>query len=670
MKAIQNRIINQTNGFRVRRLLIAAVASATATISLLHFGFEFMYVLLAAAVAGVVALGIHRNTLAQQTRLITEASRMHLATVEALATAIDARDQVGMGHVRRTQIYAVGLGTTLNLDESDVNALRTGALLHDIGKLAVPDHILNKPGNLTSAEMEKTKIHSSVGASILERVGFPYPVVPTVRHHHEFWNGMGYPEGLQGEEIPMTARILSIADAYDALREARPYRPARTKEDAIRHLRSRAGTQYDPMLVDVFLRNLTRYETEIAANGLQYQEHPVHSGLQQLVVDDSQSPNYVEQIKLANREVFTLYSLAREFSSSLDLNETLVLFADKIAEFVPYDSIAISLLEDDAQIARTVYSGGSHNAVFVGRTIEVGQGATGYVLKKQKPVVNVDPALDLSFSDNSAAADYRVMAALPLFADDRLIGAVSLYSAQVTNFQDEHIRLLETISHIAADAINAAVHHAEAEAYAVTDPMTGLPNSRSLRMQFEKELVRASRSGKRFQLVVMDLDGFKAVNDTHGHKIGDKMLKSISGVISEQLREYDFLARYGGDEFVAIIPESDGEQPEGIHERIEKAVSNFFLETPNGGQAHVGISLGSASYPESGETLDMLIEAADKAMYVVKKENRSRRDAGVQDLNIVLDQEPQPFGVDANGYEYIPSVEAEEVQILASAAVN
>ena len=187
--------------FRVRRLLISGVAAGTATLSLLHFGFEFLYVLIAAAVAGVVANGIHRSTLDQQTRLITEASRMHLATVEALATAIDARDQIGMGHVRRTQIYAVGLGNLLKLGESDIDALRTGALLHDIGKLAVPDHILNKPGNLTSAEMEKAKIHSSVGASILEKVGFPYAVVPTVRHHHEFWDGNGYPEGLKGDFI-------------------------------------------------------------------------------------------------------------------------------------------------------------------------------------------------------------------------------------------------------------------------------------------------------------------------------------------------------------------------------------------------------------------------------------------------------------------------------------
>ncbi|MGH9949531.1 MAG: HD-GYP domain-containing protein, partial [Pyrinomonadaceae bacterium] len=228
MTARINKTQSLRERIRVRRLLIATVTACTAMVSLLHFGIDFIYVLAAASIAGIAAHSIHRRMLEQQTRLISEASRMHLATVEALATAIDARDQVGLGHVRRTQIYAVGLGTVMGLDESQIDALRTGALLHDIGKLAVPDHILNKPGPLTAAEMEKTKIHSSVGASILDKVGFSYPVVPTVKSHHEFWDGNGYPEGLKGESIPLTARILSIADAYDALREARPYRPART----------------------------------------------------------------------------------------------------------------------------------------------------------------------------------------------------------------------------------------------------------------------------------------------------------------------------------------------------------------------------------------------------------------------------------------------------------
>jgi diguanylate cyclase (GGDEF)-like protein/putative nucleotidyltransferase with HDIG domain len=590
--------------------------------ALVRFGYDFVYVLVTLAVAGTIAFTLHRRTLQQKTKEISESSRMHLATVEALATAIDARDQIGMGHVRRTQIYAVGLGHVLGLEEGDINALRTGALLHDIGKLAVPDHILNKPGQLTVAEMEKTKIHSSVGASILEKVGFPYPVVPTVKYHHEFWNGNGYPEGLKGTSIPLTARILSIADAFDALRAPRPYRPARTKADAIKFIRSRAGSQYDPVLVETFLKNLPKFEFEISAQGLDYEANGIDD---RLVLDDGNSTNYVEQIKQANREVFTLYSLAREFSSSLDLDETLMLFADKVKEFVPYDSIAISLLNSDRESADIAYAGGKNNSLFADRKVKLGQGATGYVLKKEKPVVNVDPALDLSFTPDESVADYRIMATLPLFAEDKLIGAVSLYSCTLENYQDEHIRLLETISHIAADAINVSLQHAEAESHALTDAMTGLPNARSLRIQFDKEVMRATRGGKKFQLLVMDLDGFKAVNDNFGHKTGDQMLKAVGGILKDQLREYDFLARYGGDEFIAIVPETDAEQINSLNERITEAVVGFKLQAANGGYASVGVSLGASSFPEHGESLDSLIEAADKQMYIAKEGNRRKK---------------------------------------------
>jgi diguanylate cyclase (GGDEF)-like protein len=288
----------------------------------------------------------------------------------------------------------------------------------------------------------------------------------------------------------------------------------------------------------------------------------------------------------------------------------------------------------------------------------VGQGATGYVLKKHIPVVNVDPAFDLSFIPDDELGAYRVMASLPLFADDQMIGAVSIYSSKLDYFQDEHIRLLETVSHIAADAINIALQHAEAESYALTDPMTGLPNSRSLRAQFEKEVVRANRGSKRFQLLVMDLDGFKSVNDTYGHKLGDAMLKAVGGVISGQLREYDFLARYGGDEFIAIVPETDSEGAESLLERITESVDSFRLAVGNGLAARVGISLGSSSYPADGETLDGLIEAADKQMYLAKENNRKRlRGTDGIDFNLDLQQ-------DGNGYIPTPA-NIEEPKVLS-----
>ncbi|MDM7923777.1 MAG: diguanylate cyclase [Pyrinomonadaceae bacterium] len=587
-----------------------------------HFGIEFGIVLIPLAIFGNLAFKIHTRSLEHKTRQITEASRIHLATVEALATAIDARDQVGMGHVRRTQIYAVGIATAIGLGEDEINAIRMGALLHDIGKLAIPDHILNKPGRLTPAELEKTKIHSEVGASILETVGFPYPVVPTVKYHHECWDGSGYPVGLMGIQIPITARILTVADIFDTLREARPYRAAVARDSAIKFILDRSGTQFDPKLVEVLLKNLRKFEEEIEAAGLSYnQEVQVRGGERS---EESAAPHFVEQIKRANHEVFMLYSLAKEFSGSLNLDETLSLFTKKIAEFVPYDACIVYLLDHSGATATAALTRGLHAEALAGRQVSVGEGATGYALEKMKSIGNVDPVLDFAFSNTEIGQDFTSMMCVPLMADDKLIGAISLYSAHLSNYSEDHIRLVDTVSRIAADAAEKALKHAEAQAYALTDPLTGLPNSRSLQAEFDKEVVRASRSGSTFQLLVLDLDGFKPVNDTFGHKVGDRLLKEISRVIREQMREYDFLARYGGDEFVALVPETDPADVKRLQRRIEEAVSNFSLQVGDSGFAKVGVSVGSASYPSQGLQFDELIVAADKAMYLTKAINRQR----------------------------------------------
>ncbi len=573
-----------------------------------YFGAGVTLLLLPFIVVGFFAYRMHLRRLAEKTREISEASRVHLATVEALATAIDARDQVGVGHVRRTQIYAVGLGRILGLSENEIDALRTGALLHDIGKLAIPDHILNKPGSLTPAELEKTKIHPEVGALILEKVGFNSPVIPTIKYHHEYWNGRGYPEGLSKEQIPLTARILAVADAFDTIRGARPYRAALPRDKARQIIQSEAGSRFDPNIVDTLLRNLTTLEQEIEAQGHSYTEKGLVGG-------ENPKQNYVEQIKLANREVFSLYELAREFSSAVDLQNTLEMFAKKVGEFVPFDTCALYVLDPTKRSATATHVEGVNADLLRLRQIKVGQGATGFVLKEQKVVHNVEPDLDFQYSQTELTQLYRTMASVPLIADDELIGAVTIYAQELEAYGEEHIRLLETISRIAADAIGKSLKHDEATTHALTDPMTGLPNARSLQRQFEKEVARANRGGSSFQVLMLDLDGFKGVNDTYGHKAGDEMLREISKVIREQLREYDFLARYGGDEFVALIPETEPGAVIDLCDRIEKAVCAFQLPVGEGKTASVGVSLGASGYPEEGETFDQMIVVADKVMY-------------------------------------------------------
>lgn len=599
------------------------------------FGLMFGLVILPMTVIANLGFRIHEQTLELKTKEIMESSRIHLATVEALATAIDARDQVGVGHVRRTQIYAVGMGELLGLSEGEIDALRTGALLHDIGKLGVPDHILNKPGRLTPAEMEKMKIHSIVGASILEKINFLNPVVPTVKYHHEMWDGSGYPEGLKREEIPLTARILSVADAYDTLRGARPYRMAVSRDEARRFLLAGSNTQFDPKLIDIFLRNLRQFEMEVEAEGLAYELDDQISDL--FIGEDAageSNQGYVEHIKRANREVFALYELARVFSSSLNLQDTLSLFVKKIGELMPFETCVVYLLDKTQEFAEAAYAEGNNAEFIKGKRIKVGEGATGYVLKKRQAVYNINPALDFSFYKVDFIQDYRAMAALPLIANERLIGVVSLYSCELDNYEDEHMRLLETISRIASDAISKSVYHAETETHALTDPMTNLPNARCLQLHFENEVARAKRNNNEFQLIMLDLDGFKLVNDTYGHKMGDLLLREVAKVMRAQLREYDFLARYAGDEFVAIIPDTSNEGIQELCHRLEKAVSGFKLPVGDGRFTGVGVSIGSATYPTSGESLDQVIIAADKGMYSVKARRKQQHLNPIQDLTI------------------------------------
>ena len=653
--------------------LVSLIATIAFFVVFNHFGIEFGLVIVPVAILGDLSYKIHVRLLEQKTKLISESSRIHLATVEALATAIDARDQVGVGHVRRTQIYAVGLGNILGLGEDEINALRTGALLHDIGKLAVPDHILSKPGHLTPAEMEKIKTHTLVGASILEKVGFPYPVVPTVKYHHEFWDGSGYPEGLQGSKIPLTARILAIADSYDTLRVARPYRTAVLRDEACNFLRTRAGGQFDPRLVDVFLRNLKIFENEVQAQKLVYETDLDAVSVSEFV-DAGASPSYVEQIKRANREVFALYSLARDFGSELDLDEILPLFTQKVREFIPFDTAAVYLLDDSGESAKAAYVDGTNKSILAGNTVMVGEGPTGFVLKERKPIESAEPALDFALSHEDLESAYCAMAAVPLIAEETLLGVVSLYSSEMSRYQDEDLRLLETVSRIAADAISKSLEHAVTENYALTDPMTGLPNARSLQIHFDKEVKRASRSEGSFQLLVLDLDGFKNVNDTHGHKVGDRMLKEIGSIMKSQLREYDFLSRYGGDEFVAIVPDTDSTDVMELARRIEEAVNGFSLVVSEGEIANVGVSVGTACYPIHGEAFDQIINSADKAMYLTKGFHRKRAAAEngerISRPVITIPEEISEFasvkGVTKEGL----ILEVDETHIVTSSAVN
>lgn len=592
-------------------------------------------------VVGVIAAVylIYRTSLERvqaKTREAEAIAKLHLATAEALATAIDAQDQTSHCHVRRAQIFAVGMGEILKLPKPEIDALRAGALLHDVGKLAVPAHILNKPGRLTAAEFEKMKIHTTVGAQLLGRVDFPYPVIPIVRHHHEHWNGAGYPDGLRGEQIPLTARIISVVDCFDAVREDRPFRRGMNRDEAIALLLRGAGTHFDPHVVELFIEHLPRFEAQIAAAGLALRE-PNGSSSEPLALADVDLDQTRErgcymaydQIRNAHREVYALYEIARTFGSSLDIGGTLEILVDKVGHVVSFDTCVVYLYDEMRGYATAAHVTGKNASLLTTKCVAPGEGVTGFALANRSAVNQLQPSLDFLESNSERFAEYKAMASLPLFKDDVLLGALSVYSTELDRYTDDQMRRLETVTKLASDALGNAVHHAEARSNALTDVLTGLPNGRYLALRFEEEAARARRMGRSFQVMMLDLDDFKLVNDTFGHKVGDKMLREVALIIQRQLREYDFLARYAGDEFVAVVQELVGSQVEELRARIESAVAKFSLHVRGDKRARVGISIGTATFDTDGTTLDQLLVAADQAMYRVKSSHKLARTNGV-----------------------------------------
>jgi diguanylate cyclase (GGDEF)-like protein/putative nucleotidyltransferase with HDIG domain len=610
-------------------LLVAPLA-----LELMFGTFQLPYLVLAPTSILATYL-IYRSASARlqsKTNEVEALSQLHLATAEALATAIDAKDQTTHCHVRRVQIYAAGMGEVFGLSPEEIAALKAGALLHDVGKLAVPPHILNKPGPLTPAEFEKMKIHTVVGAQILGRVDFPYPVIPIIRHHHEQWDGRGYPDKLRGEQIPITARIISVVDCFDSVREDRPFRRSMTLDEATALLLRGAGIHFDPVVVEQFIKHLPRFDAEIERLGLQHQpanystEPPIQlSDVDMIQTRERGSYIAYDQIKNAHREVYALYEIARTFGTSLNVEHTLEILVDKVGHVVPFDTCMVYFYDEAKGYATARHVVGKNAQKLAARSIALGEGVTGFALANRRPVNQLHPSLDFIDINPEAGIKYRSMASLPLFKDDLLLGALSVYSSELEQYTDDHMRLLETVTRLASDALGNAMQHAEAESNALTDPLTGLPNARYLALRFEEEAARARRTDRSFQVVMMDLDEFKNVNDTHGHKAGDKMLREVGHIIQGQLREYDFLARYGGDEFVALVQEVVGAQVEDLCTRIEGAVSKFSLAVGRNRSARVGISVGTATFGIDGATLDHLVVAADHEMYRVKSNHRVGR---------------------------------------------
>ncbi len=558
-------------------------------------------------------------------RYAEEIADLHMNTIESLAIAIDAKDQTTHGHVRRTQIYATEMGKLLKVKDQELRALVAGALLHDIGKLAVPEYILNKPGKLTEAEFAKMKIHPTVGGDILKRVNFPYPVEDIVRYHHEKWDGSGYPKGLKTEQIPLVARIISVVDFYDATRCDRPYRKGMKREDSLSLLQKMSGSSFDPKVVELFNQHVIEFDKLIDAEDIQEQVPSENidlltsarpdAGLASDILGAPDGSLGFRSITEAQREVFALHEIAQTIGSSLNMHDTVTLISNKLRAIVPFDTCIIFVVDDRSGKAIAMHVVGDHADLFSARRISVGDGITGWVIANARSMCNSSPELDLVGLPDDIARSFRGVLVSPLIREDGAFGAITLYSKGRTSYTTEHVRLLESVAQHAASALNNAITFEKTKESALTDPLTELPNARGFYMMLEQRLAECQRMNREsLSLISMDVNDFKNINDQWGHALGDRMLASIARVVRKELRQMDILSRYAGDEFVAIMPMASQSMAEMIAERIRTAVAEHKFSVRTGKTVEVSISTGIACFPDDGETTEELLTAAARNM--------------------------------------------------------
>ncbi|MBI3402217.1 MAG: HD domain-containing protein [Acidobacteria bacterium] len=389
-------------------------------------------------------------------------NRMNLATIDALAQAIDAKDQVTHGHIQRVRLHAIRLAHELGItDEVEMRALEAAALLHDVGKLAVPEHILNKPARLTRAEYDQMKQHAEIGAQILSSIEFPYPVVPIVRHHHEFWDGNGYPSGLRGTNIPIGARILSVVDCFDALTSDRPYRPKLADEDALRVVQERRGTMYDPEIVDAFVRIYPLIAADVDA------AQPRWAGFS-IIADAAQAASAGGTSKTEDAEageasmIEAAWNVGMALGSDTNLTDTnLTDMCDRVRtlleRMMPASTCVLFLYDVSADRLAARSVSGRHADAIRGLTMGLGQRLTGWVAANRAAIVNSDAALDLVNLSPALEPPLRTCLSVPMVANGDIVGVVTVYSTETNAFTDRHQRLLEAIAAKLASHLTSGV---------------------------------------------------------------------------------------------------------------------------------------------------------------------------------------------------------------------
>jgi diguanylate cyclase (GGDEF)-like protein/putative nucleotidyltransferase with HDIG domain len=583
----------------------------------------------------------HREELAAlQKRSLENLAALHQRTLETLAVAINGRDRTTHMHLRRVQFYVRSVGADLKLSAEQLEHLNVAALLHDIGKLGIPDHILLKPGALSPEEWEKMKTHPSSGAEMLARMNFPEPVLEIVATHHEKWDGTGYPRGLKAEQIPLGARILSAVDCLDALASDRPYRGALTIEMAMARVSKEEGRSFDPQVVSVLQRRYVELERmawgEVTNHGADAADAPGNDlGKLSATLNAESKPaanSILDPILSARQETQRLQTLATALTHSLGASEVTSAIHESVKQMIAHDTLAIYVSRGTELEPIGIVGENSH--LFGRDAFPIAKGLSGRVIQHGTSILNGDPCMEFGFNNDSVVV-YKLQSALavPMVGPKGMVGVLTLYQKDRGAFNRDHLRLLEAVSQQVGPAIESALRYNDAEKMAVTDHLTGVPNARSLELHLHRELARAQRENTTVGVLVCDLNGFKQVNDRFGHLKGNEVLQTVAKGLQEVCRKSDYVARMGGDEFVIVSPGLREDLSVSYVERLQNVARAAGWSVCN--EECLSMAVGTAIYPYEGADAEVLLAEADRRMYTAKPQGSSRRIASAQSEPVV-----------------------------------
>jgi len=550
------------------------------------------------------------------------------SVVQALARLLQSKDPCTQSHVRRVQRLSLEIASRLHISAPEMEALSAAALLHDIGKVTVPEGILMKPGRLTSSEMERMRVHPEVGADLLESIPFPYPVSPIVRHHHERWDGRGYPSGLKGEAIPRGARILAAVDSYDALISDRPYRKAIPGEDAVGFLQRESGQSFDPAVIAVLLEHLESSAVETAPAAKRSVEPTIPDTDADADLDSTRG-----SLPRAQQELRVLYEICRAGSYDLTFDEYITLVACKLASLVPHRSLVVYFLDPAEPLLRAHCSIGEGSEKLGLMTIPVGERISGWASKQERACIGSDHRSPLDrdgtrsdledWADDPVVGDLRSSLAAPINVGGVNLGVLTLYDGPERVFTPDERRILVRVAGHVGLVSRSVCRRSSRGDTTLTDPLTGVPNARFLWLETGHRISQATDRSTGFGLLAFRVAGLERIGERLGHDETDRLLCQLARRFAASCSDDETLVRFGENLFIVLTPHRRGGELVSRWHDIAHDVAQPTLTASDGARCEIRLTAAHANYPEDGDELEALLETLDARLGLANRPGRN-----------------------------------------------